>query len=206
MEPKKFKDGSWAGFVFIELLACLLLFIAIAMGIYLNLLIFASPISSLRDWVVVVLVNLLGVGSGIALAIGGAFSPRVLDRAYGKLWVYEDHVAFKCPFRRTRILTFEECAYIGIENYNALLRGLPIERGDEAAFIYFSTKPYPEKYRGKISLLKNTKDFIKIGYSDALAKALIDILPADKDYLIRSFYAKMQASDRELGRSKKKKK
>lgn len=203
MEPKKFKDGSWAGFLFIEILNFLLLAFVIFLDILAIVAINNSPNFS---YLALVLINVVFLGLGVALFLWGTFSPRVLDRAYGKLWVYEDHVAFKCPFRRTRILTFEECAYIGIENYNALLRGLPIERGDEAAFIYFSTKPYPEKYRGKISLLKNTKDFIKIGYSDALAKALIDILPADKDYLIRSFYAKMQASDRELGRSKKKKK
>jgi hypothetical protein len=59
---------------------------------------------------------------------------------------------------------------------------------------------------GKVTLLKNTKDFIRFSYSDALAKELIDILPADKDYLIRSFYGKMQASDRNLGRNQKRKK
>ena len=206
MKPKKFKDGSWAGFVFIEIFHFFILLLAIFLDTCLNLAAKNSPNFSSSEIGILILGNILCLGMGIALFLWGTFSHLTLDRAYGKLWVYEDRVVFQCPFRRTRTLTFEECKYIGIENYNDLIRGLPIERGDEAAFIYFSTKPYPEKYKGKISRLKNTDDFIKIGYSDALAEALIDILPADKDYLIRSFYNKMQARDRELEKKKKKKK
>ena len=129
-----------------------------------------------------------------------------LPRAFGRLLVYEDRVVYKCLLRKTRVLRFEECEYIGVENYDKLNRGLPVVRGDETSFIYFSKKPFPQKYVGKVTTLKNSKDFIKITYTDKLAKALIDILPAEKDNLLRSFYAKMQAADRELNANKKSKK
>jgi len=131
--------------------------------------------------------------------------PIILDRAFGRLLVYEDKVVLKCLFRTTKKLTLEECKYVGVENYNDLKRALPVVRGDEASFIYLSTKPFPEKYRGKISTLKSHKGFIKFSYSDKLALALIDILPEDKSARLKGFYKQMQISDLVIKQKKNKK-
>ena len=69
--------------------------------------------------------------------------------------------------------------------------------------MYLSVKPYPEKYHGKISLLKPQKGFIKISYTDKLAETLIEILPAEKDNLIRAFYGKMKTKDMVLAQQKR---
>ena len=198
MKPKKFRDAAWLFFLFVEAFLASLTVPPLWYAVFL-MRNFSYPILT---WIKIALV----LGAMLGGLIWAFFHDLWFLRAFGRLLVYEDRVVFKCPFRRTRTLTYEECAYIGVEDYDKLKRAMPVIRGDEVSFICFSKKPYPEEYKGKISLLKNTKDFIKIGYSDALAKELIDILPADKDYLLRSFYGKMQASDRNLGRNRKRKK
>jgi hypothetical protein len=133
-------------------------------------------------------------------------SPLVYDRAFGRLLVYEDRVVYKCFLRKPIKMSIEEIQYTGVEDYHLLNGGLPEIRGDEVSFIYLSTNPYPEKYRGKISLLKPKTGFIKISYTDKLAEALIEILPAEKDNLIRAFYGKMKTRDMVLAQKKREKK
>ena len=197
MKPKIFRDVYWIFFLIWEILLFFIV-LAVPCGLtyFLYLLITEDlPLTGLDVFACLVF---------LILTIGGVWMWTYklwFPRAFGRLLVYENKVVYKCLFCRTRTLTFDECEYIGVEDYIKLNPGLPAVRGDEFSFIYFSKRPYPQKYVGKVTLLKNTKDFIRFSYSDALAKELIDILPADKDYLIRSFYGKMQASDRNLGRN-----
>lgn len=132
------------------------------------------------------------------------------DIAFGRLCVYEDKVVLRRFLRRPRVMTIESCKYIGVDDYSLLNRGLPISRGDEISYVYLSEQPYPQKYRGKISMLKNKKGFIKFHYSDKLAEALFAVLPDEKTCLLRSFYGKMKANDSlvqaEKRKNKKKKK
>lgn len=123
-------------------------------------------------------------------------SPRVLDRAFGRLTVYNDCVVYKCFLRPTRKLYYVDCAEIGVENYEALNRGLPVVRGDETSFIYFSKEGYPSKFHMKISLVKNSRKFLKTSYSDALCEELIKVIPEEKSAALREFYAKMIANDK----------
>ena len=203
MKPKKFRDNLWPIFVFVEV------FFLLATLICIGILIFLVYMRVNGDKTLSTITFLFYCVCFIALTLDGLWLLNhnlFLPRAFGRLLVYEDRVVYKCLLRKTRVLRFEECEYIGVENFDKLNRGLPVVRGDETSFIYFSKNPFPQKYIGKVTTLKNSKDFIKITYTDKLAKALIDILPAEKDNLLRSFYAKMQAADRELNANKKRKK
>ena len=206
MKPKVFRDVYWVVFLIFELFFAPLFLLPPACSGYILYTYITDPTqmsaNSMPQFV-------LFMSVCIAMTIGGIWMLNhnlFLPRAFGRLLVYEDRVVYKCLLRKTRVLRFEECEYIGVENFDKLNRGLPVVRGDETSFIYFSKNPFPQKYVGKVTTLKNSKDFIKITYTDKLAKALIDILPAEKDNLLRSFYAKMQAADRELNANKKSKK
>ena len=203
MKPKVFRDVYWIAFLLIEII---LFFVTLPSPCLLVYFIYTQirgidPVS-IGMFIVACLSLLIMTIVGAWVWTYKLWFPR----AFGRLLVYENKVVYKCLFCKTRVLKLEECEYIGIEDYSGLNPGLPSVRGDEIAFIYISKNPYPQKYAGKITLLKNTNDFIKFSYTDALAKALIDILPAEKDNLLRSFYAKMQAADRELNANKKSKK
>ena len=92
-------------------------------------------------------------------------------------------------------MKIEEISYAGVEDFHLLNGGILKFRGDEDAFVYLSTSPFPKEYSGKVTLLKNKKGFIKFTYSDKLAEALMGVLPADKDNLIRAFYGKMKSQE-----------
>ena len=203
MKPKKFRDNLWPIFVGYEI------FFAISALAVLCIILFSLywHMKEPPGYTTMETILMCGSFGSLLVAVGWMFNHNLfLPRAFGRLLVYEDRVVYKCLLRKTRVLRFEECEYIGVENFDKLNRGLPVVRGDETSFIYFSKNPFPQKYVGKVTTLKNSKDFIKITYTDKLAKALIDILPAEKDNLLRSFYAKMQAADRELNANKKRKK
>ena len=130
---------------------------------------------------------------------------KALDRAFGRLFVYDDKVEYRCFLRTTKTMMFESCKYVGVETDNSVQNmAISVVRGDERAYIFFSEQPYPEKYKGKVSFLKNKKGFIRIYYSDDMCLALIESLPNEKSSLLRAFYAKMQAADRILPSNKKK--
>jgi hypothetical protein len=58
-----------------------------------------------------------------------------------------------------------------------------------------SVEPYPEKYKRKIIQLRTKKGFIKFKYTDDVAEALMDRLPAEKVEQVRGFYFKMKYLD-----------
>ena len=126
------------------------------------------------------------------------------DIAFGRLCVYEDKVALRRFLRKSRTMKIEDCKYVGVDDYSLLNKALPICRGDEISYVYLSEQPYPKKYRGKISMLKNKKGFIKFHYSDELAEALFEVLPDEKTYLLKCFYNQMKLNDR-LTKAKKRK-
>ena len=199
MKPKVFRDAVWGFFVFVEAFYFILWSIC-------SYMLIQAIILYINDFTLVEFGEFLLFFSGITIgALWFPLSELILPRAFGRLLIYEDKVVYRCPFRRKRTLKLEECEHIGVENYAKLNRGMPVVRGDEISFIYFSKKPYPEEFSGKITALKNSKDFIKISYTDKLAEALFEILPDNKDYLIRSFYGKMKANDR-LAKIKKRNK
>lgn len=201
MKLKTFRDKAWPAFLIIELLIILLLSLIIFFAVFVSFIAMEDP--SQDKTALIVFELLWGVG-GTVLCLFLFNSSRILDRAFGHLLVYDDKVVFKCLFRITRTLAVEDVNYVGVEDYAALNRGLPIVRGDEVSFIYFSVTPYPQNYKNKISLLKNKSGFIKFSYTDELAILLLKVFSNKQVTLLKSFYEKMRAQDRILKMKKKK--
>ena len=119
------------------------------------------------------------------------------------LTVTEDGVIWRCLFRRTRRIVYDDCRYIGVETFNKEAR-CPVVRGDECAAVYLSMDPFPEKFKGRINHLRCTDRIIKFYYTDALAETILAVAPEEKTYLLRAFYNQMQNYDRQQERAKRK--
>ena len=193
MKPKVFRDAVWIFFVIMEVFLSIP-WIIFSYGFIVIFCEYANGSCTLWDFIWTLLVQSACSIGGLWMLLGDFLFPR----AFGRLLVYEDKVVYKCPFRRKRMLKIKDCVYMGVENYEKLNRGMPIVRGDEISFIYFSNKPYPKEFSGKITALKNSKDFIKFSYTDKLAEAVIEVFPFEQCYLVKSFYGKMKSRDRAL--------
>ena len=205
MKPKVFRDVAWPAFLIIEIFCVLLLLFIIGSSINI-LLLEKEDLLQGKIPIYLLFFELLWVGGGGGFVfVCFVNSSKILDRAFGRLLFYGDRIVFKCPLRVTREIAKEDCNYIGVENYQALNRGLPTVRGDETSFVYFSNTPYPEKYKNKISLLRNNKGFIKFSYSDKLAITVMEEFPKEKCNLVKAFYGQMQANDRMMSQKKRKK-
>lgn len=205
MKPKVFRDAAWPAFFVIEIFCVLLLAFVLWSSVYMLLLEKENLLQGIIPTYLIIFELLWIGGGGGFLFVCFVNSSKILDRAFGRLLIYNDRVVFKCPLRITREIAKEDCNYIGVENYQALNRGLPVVRGDETSFIYFSDTPYPEKYKNKISILKSKKGFIKFFYSDKLAIAVMEGFPEEKCYPVKAFYGQMQATDRRMKQKKEKK-
>ena len=200
MKPKRFYDTMMPLWLFMEVVLGSLCFaFATYMTFMFLSILFTHPEYTFSDIIGVV----MGLGMLAGLYYFFVHSSLIYDRAFGRLLVYEDRIVYKCFLRKPIKMSVEEIQYAGVEDFHLLNRGLPEIRGDEVSFVYLSVKPYPEKNRGKISLLKPQKGFIKISYTDKLAETLIEILPAEKDNLIRAFYGKMKTKDMVLAQQKR---
>ena len=204
MKPKVFRDVAWPAFLVIEIFCMLLLVFILGASVNIILLEKENLLQGVIETNLIIFVLLWVGGGGGFVFFCFINNSNILDRAFGRLLMYDDRIVYRCPLRITRKIAKDECNYIGIEDYQALNRGFPIVRGDEISFIYFSNTPYPEKYKNKISLLKNEKSFIKFSYSDGLAIAVIEEFPKEKCYLVKAFYNRMQANDRIIKRKKRK--
>ena len=205
MKPKVFRDKLWPAFFVIECLIAAFFLLILCLTVFFLDISIDKWSNSARN--IIALIGFLIVFPilGGGLSIVGFTWPRILDRAFGCLFVYDDKIVYRCFLRTTKTMMFESCKYISVEtDNNDQYMAISVERGDERAYIYFSEQHYPEKFKGKISLLKNKKDFVKFYYSDELCSALIAVLPNEKSSLLRAFYAKMQAADRILPSNKKK--
>ena len=203
MKPKVFRDALWPIGMGAVLLLMGLSLLPFGCAWFLIKEMITKPSSSAE-----VLQSIIAILVFIASGVGCIVSANChlfYDSGFRRLYVYEKKVVLRGLLRKTITLTIEDCTYIGVDNYSLLNRVLPVSRGDEVSYIYLSKNPYPQKYRGKITALKSKKGFIKFRYSDALAEALLEILPDDKDYMLRSFYGKMKANDM-FARTKKRKK
>ena len=92
------------------------------------------------------------------------------EKFFATLWITEDVIEWRCPFRKTRRIRLSECRFTGVEveeSYN----GLPYP------FIWFSVSPYPVEFRNKINKVQNSDTFIKFWYTEQLAQYLIDHFP-----------------------------
>lgn len=200
MKPQRFYDTMMPIFILIEVVFGLF-GVVFMTSIGIAIIYLAPPEEMVRTLLYATFVFVVDV----YWIFGFCFNRFIYNRAFSRLLVYEDKVVYKCFLRKTLTMKVEEIKYAGVEDFHLLNGGVLKFRGDEDAFVYLSDNPYPDEYRGKVTLLKNKKGFIKFTYSDKLAEALIDILPAEKDNLIRAFYAKMKLSDMNKKQKKKKK-
>ena len=202
MKPRKFYDTMMPIFLVFEIFG--LCGLALLISIVVAFICFAPPEYITLKAQFYLIGILLPIGGGFY----GLFNHAFYDRAFGRLLVYENKVVYKCLLRKTLTMKKEEIKYAGVEDFHLLNKGVLRFRGDEDAFVYLSTTPFPDEYRGKVTLLKNKTGFIKFTYSDNLAETLIDILPAETDNLIRAFYGRMKSQDvfsKQKKRSNKKK-
>ena len=105
-------------------------------------------------------------------------------------------IIWLCPFYRTVKISIADCEYVSVEDMADHNRAMPIIRGDEIAYIYISSKPFPDKYKHKADIVRRKKGTITFAYSDALCQELMSLLPEDKTKCLVSFYNRMQAADR----------
>ena len=106
--------------------------------------------------------------------IGGILIHKYLwEKLFATLIISNSAIVWRCPFRKSITLPFDKCNFVGVqkeESYN----GLPY------SFVYFSNKPYPTEYIGKINKLHCSEGFIKFWYSKNLGCYLVECLPQGK--------------------------
>ena len=130
----------------------------------------------------------------------------ILPKCFSVLTISTDKIIWRCPFYRSVKMKIEECQYVGVEDMAAHNRVMPVIRGDETAYIYLSSSPFPEKYKHKADSVRRKKGLITFAYSDRLCEELVHILPKEKTSYLVSFYNRMQLADKAIELAQKKKK
>lgn len=124
-----------------------------------------------------------------AMILGGVILHKhYWAKCFSTLIVTEKEIIWKCPFRKKLSLDWDECKYIGVqleESYN----GLPYP------FIFFSNKPYPSDFYGKIDQLSCKRGFIKFWYSEELCDYLVTTLPGHKAGSLLHYRIKSRKTD-----------
>lgn len=81
--------------------------------------------------------------------------------AWGKLIIDNEGVRWRCLFKKSIFLSWNECKYMGFETFSD---GNVVKNdiyGAGFKYIYFSTTPYPKEFNGKINKLHCKDGFIK---------------------------------------------
>ena len=107
------------------------------------------------------------VGLFIAVGLGGFVLHYFWYRCFGKLVITEDAVTWRCLGYFPKTIRKEDLRAVGI-NDNRKTNVVPDVHGSGFKSVYFSTKPYPPEYDGKIDKLRNSRDFIKFPVSGKL--------------------------------------
>lgn len=81
--------------------------------------------------------------------------------AWGKLIVDNEGVRWRCLFKKSVFLSWNECKYMGFETFSNgnVVKVDPYGNGFK--YIYFSSTPYPKEFNGKINKLHCKEGFIK---------------------------------------------
>ena len=132
---------------------------------------------------------------GVLIWFIGIQRTHLGERFASKITFWKDRVVWRCFCHIPVTMKYEDMSYVGIETFDDLDRGMIDIRGDGTAYIYMSVEPYPENYKRKIIQLRTKKGFIKFKYTDGVAEALMDRLPAEKVEQVRGFYYKMKYLD-----------
>lgn len=90
-----------------------------------------------------------------------AFWNFIWPLAWGKLIVNDKGVRWRCLFKKSIFLSWDECKYIGFETFTEgnVVKVDLYKTGFR--YIYFSITPYPKEFSGKINKLNCKEGFIK---------------------------------------------
>ena len=149
----------------------LFMLMLLSFSIY-GIFIFCRDASSLttRDWIFGILTF------GLMFFLCGFVLHYFWYRCFGKLIITEDAVTWRCLGYLPKTIRKEELRAVGI-NDNRKTNVVPDVHGTGFKSVYFSTKPYPIEYDGKIDKLRNSRDFIKFPVSGKLSVCLSEWLP-----------------------------
>lgn len=88
------------------------------------------------------------------------------EKCFSRLELSPEEIRWKCPLRRSRIMSVDNCVEIGayLENEG---KGIPKEQ------IYFSDHPNPKQHLDRNHSLKASNHLIKFWYSEALCQYLL---------------------------------
>lgn len=107
------------------------------------------------------------------------------QRAMPLLIVNEKRILWIALFHLPVCMKIEDCNYIGVADMSAHNRGLPVIRGYEESYIYFSAQPLSHQYQHKIDSAKSKKGFIKFAYSEKLYQTTMAIFPSQKTNMLQ---------------------
>ena len=106
--------------------------------------------------------------SGLLVSLGGCVVVHLWfwEKCFSHLELSDSEIRWKCPLRRDRVMSVDQCAEIGayMENEG---NGIP------KAQIYFSDHLHPKQNMGKNGVMKASEHLIKFWYSEELCKYLI---------------------------------
>ena len=169
-------EGRFLAFLSIGILA------AIWFGMIKDILKVQS-INEASQWVSQNLLSILGILLFTVFEI--IFLWEFWYRFFGRLFITENEIIWKCPFMKMRRLDRTEIKYTGFDfrfSSNSLRSITTMD------MIYFSKHPYPQEYIGKSYKLRNSDDFIKFHASKKLCFCLQKWLPEPRNRIFAAAY------------------
>ncbi len=122
---------------------------------------------------------------------------------WGKLIIDDTGVKWKCLFKKSIFLSWNECKYVGFETFT---EGNVIKvdfYNTGFRYIYFSTTPYPKEFSGKINKLNCKEGFIKFfSVNEKICSAVLEHIDVPA---LKTFTEEQQRIKRREDRLRKKK-
>ena len=107
------------------------------------------------------------------------------ERAMPLLIINKKRILWVALFHLPIHMEIEDCNYIGVADMSAHNRGMPVMRGYEESYIYFSAQPLSHQYQHKIDSAKSKKGFIKFAYSEKLCQVAIEMFAPQKTNVLQ---------------------
>lgn len=107
------------------------------------------------------------------------------EKFFAVLTITDNHIYWKCPFRKQRTLSFMQCMEIGVYIENAS-NGIPSKQ------IYFSDHPNPLADMKNNGAMKISEHLVKFWYSDELCSYILSNLPEEKTNPLRIYRQKQK--------------
>ena len=116
--------------------------------------------------------NGLAVASFFCLLLFGLFISFIMESydMFGKLFIYEDELKVKAPFRKTIRIRFEEIRYIQIDYQVTSYKQF---------WVILSQEPIPDQFRHRVLKVRFTNKAVRIPYCKKVDQALSSILIGD---------------------------